>query len=292
MAKTKKKAGRKTERIVWTLDLLDFKIGQGKKQVAFAESLFPDRSVEIQPAFVFRDIRGGQSQHYKWCVQLFKKVLNQIRRKSVRPGKIVTQIPPPYNVRAYVKALLNAPFAKRAHLLLATTSNRSGLNRFLLGSFAETLLLSCHKPILFFTAGGRIPTSIKSIIFPTDFSDESFRAFKVAIRRAAALDAKVLLYYAVNQKTFDSKLTKRYLEEKHLTDKWVHWAEKAGVRLTPIIEAAPENAASALIHFVSKKRISLIMMASVSSPVEVILAGSTTRQIVRQSPVPVLFILY
>ena len=100
MAKTTKKAGRKTERIIWTLDLLDFKVAQGKKQVAFAESLFPDRSVEIQPAFVFRDIRSGQSQHYKWCVQLFKKFLGQIRRKAIRPGKIVTKIPHPYKVRA------------------------------------------------------------------------------------------------------------------------------------------------------------------------------------------------
>ncbi|MCB0366988.1 MAG: universal stress protein [Bdellovibrionaceae bacterium] len=280
-------SGRKSERIIWTLDLLDFKPGPAKKQLRFAEDLFPDRKVEIQPTFVFRDIRGGQSNHYQWCTLLFKKVLSQFKSKSLRPGKIVTQIPPPYNVRAYVRALLNTPYTKRAHMILATTANRSGLNRFLLGSFAETLLLTCHKPLLFFSAGSRVPTSIKTIIFPTDFSDESFRAFKICVKRAAAVNAKILLFYAVNQRTFDPKLTKRYMEEKALTDKWVLWAEKSGVRITPIIEAAPENPASALIHFAIKKRVHLIVMASVSSPVEVILAGSTTRQVVRQAPVPV-----
>lgn len=62
---------------------------------------------------------------------------------------------------------------------------------------------------------------------------------------------------------------------------------KIGVRITPVIEAAPENPATALIHFAVKKKVHLIVMASVSSPVEVILAGSTTRQVVRQAPVPV-----
>jgi len=287
VAKTTKKTNRKTERILWTLDLLNFKMGQSKKQVAFAQLLFPDRQVEIQPTFVFNNTFDDQSQNYHQCTQRFEKVLQQIKHKSVRPGKIITKISPPYNVRAYVKALLNTPFAKKAHLLLATTSNRSGLNRFLLGSFAETLLLSCHKPILFFAAGGRIPSDIKTILFPTDFSDESFHAFKISLKRAAALNAKILLYYAMNQRVFDPKLTKHYLEERQFTDKWVHLAEKFGVTLTPIIETTSENAASALIHFVENKRISIIMMASVSSPVEVILAGSTTRQVVRHSPIPV-----
>lgn len=279
---------RRTSRdFLWTMDLFELDVAFAKAQIRFTSSLFRDEEIQLQPLFVFRDVAGGQSPHFAWCTEVFKTVVTKLAAKNVREGRILTQIPAPYNVRAMVRALLSTPLAKSAPLIIAATAKHSRLSRFLLGSFAETLLLTSRRPLLFFNSNTPVPRAVKSIVFPTDFSEESFRAFKICVQRASAIKAQVLLYYAVNQKTFDPSLTKRYLEEKNLTATWIHWAAKSGVKITPVIEAAPTNAATAIIRFALKKKASLIALASVSTPMEVIIAGSTTRQVVRQSPLPV-----
>lgn len=95
------------------------------------------------------------------------------------------------------KDLLKIAKEHQAELIVAGTSAKSGLDRFILGSTAEHLIRGAECPVL--TVGpnaglvGDAPLVFRTIVFATDFSGESVKAAAFAL--SFAQDSGAHLYF-------------------------------------------------------------------------------------------------
>jgi nucleotide-binding universal stress UspA family protein len=83
-----------------------------------------------------------------------------------------------------------------AGAIAVSSHGRSGLDRLVLGSFAEALLERAPIPVLFLSHLPR-KAGAERIFFPTDFSADSRATWRDFLRRAKATKAEVQLYHAV-----------------------------------------------------------------------------------------------
>lgn len=93
-------------------------------------------------------------------------------------------------------------------LLAVGTTGRGGLRKLFLGSTAEELIREVSCPVL--TVGpalsGEAPARLRSILFATDFSAESFHAGQYACSMACRYAARlILLHVTYEQATQDSR---------------------------------------------------------------------------------------
>src|SRR5271154_3913647 len=97
--------------------------------------------------------------------------------------------------------LLKLARERRVDLIVAGTESKSGVARFVLGSTAEELIRNAEIPVI--TVGPRVqppeagPLVFKSIIFATDFSEESVRAAAYALSFAQDSGARLYFCYVL-----------------------------------------------------------------------------------------------
>lgn len=99
-------------------------------------------------------------------------------------------------------ALLDEITQNNVDLVVAGTHGRTGLRRFLLGSVAEEICRVATCPVL--TIGPDCPTAaikIKSILVPTDLSDESMRALPFVVKLAVAYGASISVLHVLPEET-------------------------------------------------------------------------------------------
>ena len=86
-------------------------------------------------------------------------------------------------------------------LLAVGTTGRGGLRKLFLGSTAEELIREVSRPVL--TVGpalsGEAPASLRSILFATDFSAESFHAGQYACSMACHYTARLILLHVTDE---------------------------------------------------------------------------------------------
>ena len=86
-------------------------------------------------------------------------------------------------------------------LLAVGTTGRGGLRKLLLGSTAEELIREVSCPVL--TVGPSLsaeaPVRLRSILFATDFSAESFHAGQYACSMALQYAARIILLYVTDE---------------------------------------------------------------------------------------------
>lgn len=110
-----------------------------------------------------------------------------------------------------VRALLLMERRFGPDLIVAGTTSKSSLDRFLLGSTAEHLIRDASSPVL--TVGPNVkplpagPLVFERIIFATDFSDESNKAASVALALAEDAGAHLWILHAANPDSKDAKTT-------------------------------------------------------------------------------------
>ena len=88
-------------------------------------------------------------------------------------------------------------------MIVVSSRGRHGTGRVLLGSFAESLLLHSRLPVLFLTHSQRAPRKGHDpgkVLFPTDLSDFSRKAFDLFLDQAKALGSEIMVHFTVDAK--------------------------------------------------------------------------------------------
>lgn len=182
---------------------------------------------------------------------------------------------------------------------------RKGFQRFLMGSFAESFMLTSSSAALVINPACKPPKQIKTILFPTDFSKESLLAFKQALVFASRLKAKIIVAHYLHKPTpslfaFGEKAKasaeKDYRSTQHRSHKWgarmLAMAKKAGVKSQfDLIEATGRSdAAGAIIKLAAHSKCDLFALVSRSDELRAALVGATGRTIARTADCPVLIL--
>jgi len=205
-----------------------------------------------------------------------------------------------------VRRLLDLAESEGSPMIALSSHGRTGLGRLALGSFAENLLLQSRIPVLFLSHSDRKPESkIQRILFPTDLSKNSRTAFRLLLPQAKALDAEVVLLYAVAVAPYavagpaalgsvDPGIPEDYFEVQAAwgveeLKLWVAEANGQGVKARSIVkeEGVTSQIARAVLATADHEKVQLIAMASLSGAFTSFALGSVARDVFRSQRYPV-----
>ncbi|MBI4924961.1 MAG: universal stress protein, partial [Bdellovibrio sp.] len=159
---------------------------------------------QVQPVYVLNpdqlDIPMELSQPFLDRYEISaKKSLEHILRKAdingLLPPKIL--IHQKTSLRGATQALLSYAMSVSASAIVVGSHGRSGLERFFLGSFSESLTLQSKLPVLIVGTKTKTQNDIKEILFPTDFAENSFEVFLKVVKLATELNAKIFLLHII-----------------------------------------------------------------------------------------------
>lgn len=205
------------------------------------------------------------------------------------------------SLEATTTALSRHAETNGAELIVAGTHARKGVYRLMLGSFAENLLILSRVPVLLVNLGLKPVKNFRKVVFASDFSPESRKAFRHFCETFAPINAEIILYHAVPKPpkwtlqcgrnlfvgdAVSSRQDKLSMRNK-LAQPFLEQATAAKVRVEIRIEEAEAKIHEAIVRKAVKERASVIGMASRSGTVAANLLGSATRGVVRRSPVAV-----
>lgn len=175
---------------------------------------------------------------------------------------------------------------------------------FKLGSVANEILHSHKKPLLIVRTkiselnGEKIAEVVcadfrESILFPTDFSENSYRAFTYLEKIAETGTKKITLLHVQDKTKIDKHLNDK-LEDFNKIDK-----ERLEMRRKSLIEKGAKEVETKIIYGVPKKEIlaeakkgyTLILMGSQGKGyIEELFVGSVSHSVVRNADISVLLI--
>ncbi len=221
--------------------------------------------------------------------------------KEPRIQAPVVLIQKKHSLNASVETLLNYATRTKAEMVALGTHGRTGMDRFILGSFAETLILKSRIPALIINPASRKvwPSKIDTILFPTDFSTASKEAFIKTLQLAFQIKASVALYNKLELVVPAPNFSLPYVddpavffkEEKRsatrIAKQWVTLGKQKGVKVAYSIDETPFYTAEGIALAAKRLGADLIAMASQSTRVRAALVGSVARSVVRLAASPV-----
>ncbi len=101
----------------------------------------------------------------------------------------------PIHETAWLRSTKSATTRQNAEVIVASTHGRRGFQRLRLGSFVESLMISSKVPVLVVNQNTRVPKTVSTIFFPTDFSGGSRKALQSLIKLATKFKARVIIYH-------------------------------------------------------------------------------------------------
>jgi nucleotide-binding universal stress UspA family protein len=189
----------------------------------------------------------------------------------------------------------------KADFIVVSSHGRSGLERFVLGSFAETLLDVSPVPLLFLSQLSEGPSQMQKILFPTDFSEASRYALRLFLKELSSFKGELILYHADSAPGAVADTGVLGIPFFIPQDYWLDRrrafqieAEKIrkevsakGIKVRILIQDGITDTVSGIQHFAEAENIDLIAMASASHAFDRLLTGSIAHQILRQHHWPI-----
>jgi nucleotide-binding universal stress UspA family protein len=299
------------KKLVWAVDAFEEPTGPWRHAADVIRQLQKSGSWSVQPVHILSPAELNLSAEFAgpWVAQYLPSAREAIDRllggldlQNLMKSEIITQ-PAASTIKAVDTLVEHAEHAG-AELIVAGTHGRHGLGRWLLGSFAETLLLRSRVPVLAAGAQARCESGFKKVLFPTDFAEQSHHVFRQAVGFARDLGARLTLYHAIPrpiEPVFQSGIymigtpwipVQEYYQrmaERHRqhVGAWVDWANNQGVQTEAVIDTESLDVADAILKVARDREIGLIAMAAQNGPIAAAFLGSVVRQVVRAAHCPV-----
>lgn len=199
-------------------------------------------------------------------------------------------------------AILHTAETLSADLIVMGSHGRSGVSRLLLGSVAERVLRSAACPVMVVPPHDALATSatvFKHIVCSIDFSDSSLAALEWALSLAEEADARLSLLHVIEvppELRVSAVMTDDNIDELHAAVRAdtltrlrslvpAEAAEFCSVETATLVGAAGH----AILAFAAERDADLIVMgAQGHGPVDRVIFGSKTRDVIRGATCPVL----
>jgi nucleotide-binding universal stress UspA family protein len=193
---------------------------------------------------------------------------------------------------------------QEADLIIMATHGRKGLEKLFLGSTAEKVVEHTPCPVLLLRPLEQEatvpPEEIRSIVFPTDFSEAAGDAAPISFELAKELGARLTMFHCVEQDVPPPYYAAGITSIFELNDEVLTVAREQMAKLMPdgLAEELEHDfviregrSAQQLIEFASESATDLIIMATHGySGLEQAMLGSTTDRVMRNTPCPLLVV--
>lgn len=206
-----------------------------------------------------------------------------------------------------VETLLKYGGKIKAEMLLVSTHARHGIERWVLGSFAESVVLSSKIPVIAINPTQRLPNAIRRIFVPTDLSPASIKFVLKVGDFAQRVNAGVDLFYRqpdpldpmiqqgvyavgggwVSMQNYIDDSSKEAEQKLHKIEAGLR---KRGLDAQSLVTTA--RGSSSLVNSIEEaakaRQADVIAVLTQSGPVAATMLGSVARGLVRTAPVPVM----
>ncbi len=224
----------------------------------------------------------------------------QIKHPALLPPRLIKL--EGSSTAASAKEFLKFSLEEGAQLLVVSSHGRKGLDRYLLGSFAESLVLQSPIPVLVVNPNSKAKSvpRLKNILFPTDFSEGSYKAFARTVLLARALSLPVRLFHKVEYfypevapaffyPAVSGESVKEFRDSvKAEAEPWIRYGTKYGVKVSFELNNSSGRTLDEILAMAKKLGpATMIAVASQSNKAEALLLGSLTRQLLRTATCPV-----
>lgn len=297
----------KVKKILWAVDAftedtaLQLKLANQLKLWTKSAS-----RVEIEPVTILSPDQLGMT------VDLFVQQIKNVEERATeniekvsQKLKIAGMLPPrvlfsnTVSLRQAIQVFLD--YARRSHadVIAVGTQSRKGVTHFLFGSFAETLILHSDIPIFIINPKLHNLKKQNSILFATDFSPLSEKAFDRVLEMAKERKMSVTVFNRVEyvtEYTLPSLSAPAYemyrkndtAERQKSLIRLVSIAKEKGVKADWVLdEKSGKPPFDAITSTAKKLRVGMIAMAAQTGPVASVILGSTTRQVLRYAGCPI-----
>lgn len=230
-----------------------------------------------------------------------KRLLTKLRVRDVTDPVVVLR--PSSSRREMARAAMRFIEEKATNLIAVSTrahTNRTGSR---IGGFAEHLIATSKVPVLAISPDAKIGP-IRNILFPTDFSRASRRAFDQVVEYAAQFGARITLFHVRYPETpamlypelgtpLDWDWAKQVEEEKfqaHHRDanRWIQAAKEQGVTCELATVRSTDPVGRAVSKFASRNKVDLVALLSTRGPILTGLLGSAPKDVLIHTKLPVL----
>lgn len=228
-------------------------------------------------------------------LNLIKKILKKARIRIENNNVFVEFFDTLSTTKAVDQLLAHAKKAN-SDLIVVASHNRHGIKRFILGSFAETIIHRSGKNILVANPNTIFTNKINHIFYSSDFDIDEIKYIIRVIELAYKVKAKLTIFHmpkisyiweldesesgAEGYRDHVKKMCKDIQKECH----------KRNIECKIIIPTVIRPISELAIKVAKKSHADLIVVSAKSGPMTALMGGSITRQIVRTSPQPVLIL--
>lgn len=187
-----------------------------------------------------------------------------------------------------------------ADMIFLTSYGRRWVGRLLLGSFADRILAISSVPILFLNQSHSRQEG-KRVLFPTDFSPASRRAFDIFLEQFKDTSPEIVLVHVLTSiaalydySLIDGTFTfpKHYFEDIHRfiqkeSARWMSHAQANGFEIQFILEKKNDAVTETLNQVAKNEKIDLIALASSKVQIPTRILGSVASSLFYQRTYPI-----
>ncbi len=225
---------------------------------------------------------------------------NQIKQKlkeaqvKVDDKKIHVIDHPTFSTTKSVDRLLKLASERGSDLIGIFTHARKGFSRLIIGSFAETLIHRSSKDLLILSPKATITAPMKNVLFASDFGPNSKKEILKLFSYIKNINPVLTVFHdadVIYKKSLDEKNPKIHAYRKEV-DQMKLWIEdqchKAGIKGNVVITSDFKSTSDHVLSLAKKNKIDLVVVCAKAGPTAALMGGSVTRQVIRESSVPVL----
>jgi nucleotide-binding universal stress UspA family protein len=248
--------------------------------------LRPSQASIAEPVYVFRlSTLAAADTGPMWRHDLLaaaedslQNFIHHLRIPGIGASRVILSDSSSY--RKAANALVEHAGKSGADAIVAHTHGRTGIGRFFLGSFAETLLAAAKMPLLLVNPKTKVPARIERILHPTDFSVYAPAEYRDVLRLAERFHSGITLLHITGTKGAIPRARKH-------ADRWAAIALGRGIAFDSVIRERTRDASEEIISAARDTGAGLIAMESNTGALTALVMGSTTRQVIRKAPCPV-----
>lgn len=199
-----------------------------------------------------------------------------------------------YSTAKTVDQMLNVASDNDCKIIGIFTHARQGYRRLVMGSFAETAIHRSKVDLLLLNPKVEIEKQFRNMLFASDFGTASRTEFSKIFRYVKCLGADLTVFHhaeAIYKTSFDEE-NPRTKEYRKKIDRMKSWIENAavehGIKVSIVIAADISPTVSQILRVAQKSKADIIAVSAKTGPLLALMGGSVTRQIARESLLPVL----
>lgn len=185
----------------------------------------------------------------------------------------------------------------KVDLVTCATHNRKGFERFMLGSFAETLIHVSQTDILAYSLDAKLKSrSPGNIIYAHDFTRKGDAGLKKVLHYAKLWNSSVTIYHQPEpsfQIEFGAQEKKAESERKKVERKIQaikNLLKKEDIPGSVEIKLTWLQVSEGVLRLAKKEKSDIVAIAAQSGKLMAAMGGSITRQTLRKSKIPVLIL--